>query len=405
MDYKSHKAVSAGAVRLQPQPSAQYWSEHLPLLEEASVFPDIFWPGENSSPEFLAKYPQWRDYTMIPTSQGLISCHQAFDPIRLWESYPEVLTFLVDNALSELAAGDHTRAVTFTGIISHIVGDTGQAAHCVDPRVLSTFFQAPGEVYLMHTYMENSPVAVYPPHDYAPLSLGDSAEELKWRLLHRLAQLKRSSLLTVVPIMTSLLAGDVDTASKYASKTVGECSDVLADALLSLYQINQGIKNAPRQISLTDLEYFGGYCDSMFNFLPQLNAIPGKGKDDSIPLDLGNGPEKGVALLPTLFPRFAQRRQTYADYTLPPGIFRELTFSCGLNRNAPRNETSCYFEIYLDGKLAWQSPPTGADAPNMNVAVPLGNASTLRLLAADAREDASDTKFVYPCFTSPLLHK
>ncbi len=400
-----HKWISAGAVQALSGDAKKYWSGELELLEEASNFPDIFWPGENASPLYLQKYPEWKEYILLPLRDGVKNCHEAFDPQKLWETYPEILDYIVDKALESIIANDRLRAVKFAGILSHLIGDTGQAAHTSDPRIISALFQGRGDVYMIHTFMENNPLVEYPKHEYHPKTLGDSAAELKWMLLQKMAVLKKNSMLTIVPIMNHMLAGNPEAAARYASDTVGECADLLADLLWTLFQIAHGEKNGSRSVSLRELEAETCFCDGMFNYLPQLDRCPGKSRGDSIPLDIGFGEQTGIALLPNLFPGFRERRTAFVQYPLPPGIFRYFKFSCGLNRRAERNETACVFEVYLDEKLCWASPPVTIGSPQTGICLPLENASSLRLLAADGRENSVQTKFFYPCFIKPELMK
>lgn len=406
MNAVCHEWISSGAVRALPGNAGKYWTPEIKLLEEASNFPDIFLLEDAAQPRFLQKYPEWRDYIMIPQNDGgRKNCHAAFDPLRLWETYPSVLDYLVDETLNAMAAGDRIRAVKFAGVLSHLIGDTGQAAHVGDPRVLSPLFQAPGDVYLIHTFMENNPLVSYPEHQYCPKTLGDSPAELKWMLLQQMALLKKRSLLTIVPIMNHLLAEDGKAAATYASNTVGECADLLADLLLTLFQIMEGGKQSAPSVSLRGLEPERSFCDGMFNYQPQLDRIPGRTRGESIPLDIGFGEQRGIALLPNLFPSIRERRIAFAQYTLPPGVFRFFRFSCGLNRRAERNESSCVFELYLDDTLRWSSPRVTVDSPLTDICVDLGNASSLRIVAADGRENSFQTKFFYPCFINPELIK
>lgn len=400
-----HKWISAGAVRSLSGDAGKYWSQEIELLEEASNFPDIFWPGEGALSVYLQKYPEWRDYIMIPLHSGVKNCHEAFNPLRIWETYPEILSYLIDETLESMNAEDCTRAVKFAGILSHLIGDTGQAAHIADPRIISALFQDRDDIYLIHTFIENNPLVFYPNHEYHAKSLGDSSAELKWMLLQKMAVLKRNSLRTIVPIMSNMLSGNFAFAAQYASNTIGECADLLADLLLTLFQIVHGGKNDAKIVSLCELESESCFCDGMFNYLPQINRIPGEKRGDSIPLDIGFGEQCGIALLPNLFPGFCERRVAFAQYLLPPGVFRFFRFSCGLNRRAERNETSCIFEIYLDEKLVWSSSAISVDSPCTGICIDLGNANSLRISTADGRKNSIQTKFFYPCFINPELVK
>ena len=383
--------------------SFDFWCPQKELLKDASCFPDIFWPGGKSDPEYLRKYPDWRDCILIPVGNHKINCHSAFDTLRLEETYPPVLEFLVASAVSAIREENHERAAKFAGVLSHIIGDTGQAAHVCDPRLLAPLFQKDGDCYLIHTFLENNPKIRFPKHFHQAEPLGNSREEIQWRLLKRLQTLKRHSVGTVVPIMLAGLQNDWDEAGRHASETVAECADLFSDLLYSLFLAAQGRQVLSRPLSLLELEPEEYHCDGMFNFMPQKNFIPGNRFDQPVPLDVGRGAEKGFALLPDLTPGYQDTRKAFLDFSLPAKGFRLFSCDCGLNRRAPKNETAAVFRIFLDGKPVWESPELDAEAAPCHAEVRLNGEGRLRLQVQDARRDALETKFFHPCFIAPEL--
>ena len=145
MNGTQHRQIGKNAIDFLPEDARQYWLPQEELLKDASCFPDIFWPGEKSDPEYLRKYPDWRDCILIPVGNHKINCHSAFDTLRMEETYPPVLEFLVASAVSAIREENHERAAKFAGVLSHIIGDTGQAAHVCDPRLLAPLFQKDGD--------------------------------------------------------------------------------------------------------------------------------------------------------------------------------------------------------------------------------------------------------------------
>ena len=398
----NHKRIAGKSLHYLSEPVRKFWQPQ-ELLEDASNFPDIFWPGENSSPDYIQKYPDWKEYIMIPCNDTLVNCHSAFDSLKIWETYPVVLNFLVHRALDAMDSGDQELAVKIAGVLSHIIGDTGQAAHVFDSMQLSLLFQGDEDIYLIHSLIENNPMVSYPDHPYTARCLGDNVDEFLWRLLQELVKLKKRSTRTIVPIMTATLKDDLDTAAQYASATVGACADLFADVLYTLTLIHLREKKGPDAMSLLQLEPERWHCDGMFNFLPQKNYIPGPTRRTPLPLHIGNGPQLGIALLPDMFPGCTGGRCAFVEYPLPPGVFQKFTFSCGLNRAADRNETAGIFEIRLDDKTVWESPALDIHSPSVSAEVNLGRAERLQLLVKDARRDTAETKFFYPCFIEPVL--
>ena len=406
MNGLQHAQIGRAAVDVLPDDAFTFWNRQRELLAEASNFPDLFWPGEDADPGYRKRYPEWRDYIMIPVDGRMINCHNAFDPLNLWDSYPPVLHYLVTENLESMKRKDGARAAKFAGVLSHLIGDTGQVAHVIDPRVVVPLLCKENECYLLHTYLENIPGVHCPEHEHRPECLAADAETLEWHLIQRLAYLKRRSLQTAVPTMTALEKGDRKAASEIASKTVGWCADLLADLLYTFWCINAGMtEEAPVRYEVQNLEFSGFCCDGMFNGMPQINHIPGQKKEQSLPLILGDHPENGIALLPWLYPGYPGIRRAFVEYLLPEHGFSSLEFTCGLSRSAERNETSAVFEVFLDGVLLWKSPALSLDSEPLRARISLPAGKRLRLQVRDARskEFSAPTRFFYPVFLSPVL--
>lgn len=403
MNGSEHKQIAGKAVEYLSDEARQYWLPAVSLLEASSVFPDVFWLGDKAPKKYLEQYPDWRDYIMIPIAGEPVSCHSAFDTLRLEDTYPAVLDFLTTSCVRTMKAEQKTSAAKFAGVLSHVIGDTAQAAHVCDPAILAPLFQKENDSYLLHTFIEVQPKIAFPEHwNYSARALGSSMTEVQWRLLKELQRLKKHALGMIVPIMTAGQKGDWKTAGIHATQMVVESTCLFADLLESLCLLadNQKIPAAP--VSLVDLEPDGYHCDSMFNCMPQRNRMPGDLPDKPLPLDIGNGPQSGYALLPDLFPGFKEERIAYMDFTIPENVFESLSFSCGLNRNGRFNDTEAIFEIFSDGEKVWESAPVGP-AASVAARIDLKHTRRLRLQVKDARKDASETRFFYPCYIEPVL--
>ena len=55
-----HRWIAGKALQYLPREAHEYWQDKKEMLEDASCFPDIFWPGEKSDPVYLKKYPRWQ---------------------------------------------------------------------------------------------------------------------------------------------------------------------------------------------------------------------------------------------------------------------------------------------------------------------------------------------------------
>lgn len=406
MTNEQHTQVSIFGIDCLPDEAGKYWAEYRDLFADAANFTDIFWPGDEASLAYREKYPDWRDYIMVPVDGKMVNCHSSFDPVELFRTYPPVIAFYVSRALAEMKKGNVEKAAKYAGVFSHVIGDTGQLAHAIDPRVIVPLVQRSGECYLLHTQLENIPGVHAFAHDHQVICLGRTSGQLQWGLLQRLARQKRRTLLNLLPTINACESGDLSKAQQLASLVMNDCADLFGDFLYSLWCLKNGkIAEAPRTFDLRECEYSDCCCDGMFNHLPQIDAIPGPNRHSPEILDFGNGPEKGIALLPWLYPGYEGVRRAYVEYPLPVVTFVKLKFVCGLNRAAPKNETDAIFEVWVDGVLIWHSPALSADSVPLAVELTRISGKKLRLAVRDARQaaDSAPTRFFYPFFACPEL--
>lgn len=408
MNALEHKAIVSRGISFLPLEARDYWTPVAGLMEEASAFPDVFWAGEKSNPEYLKKYPDWRDYIMIPVNGKMINCHSSFDPFRLEETYSAPVAFLMNSDIELMHKGNKEKAAKFAGVLSHIIGDSGQAAHVCDSALIAALFQKEDDCYLIHTFIENNPKISYPETvEYTPVLLGCSAEEAQWRLVKKIQTLKKQAMKVIAPIMTAGIAGDWEKAGIYAGEMVLKAAFVFADYLYTLHQLAFGeAKMECQSVFLTNLEPDAYLCDGMFNFMPQKNFIPGPDAYHSLPLDIGMGAQTGYALLPDLRPGFTGDRIAYIDFAIPENIFSTLSFSYGLNRNGGRNDTGAIFEVFGNGEKIWESEVFDIATPPQNASIGLSkDINKIRIQVKDARKDAFETKFFYPCCIEPQLQR
>ncbi len=403
MNGTCHSLVAGRAIDLLPEDSKKYWQECRILLAEAANFSDIFWPAENSSPKYLKKYPDWKDYVYLPENGEMKMGHHMLQPARTQQQLEFTAGYLFSRILEEMRADNKERAAKFTGILSHMIGEFGQAAHVADPKMLILLFQKDGEASLYHSPIENNPFVTYPEHDYLAHCLGNSEKEASWYFVNRLLRLKDHVSKTIVPIMCATLKHDNAEAAVYGIRNLGESTDIMADLLHTLYTLFCNKKCAAARVSMLELEPEDYLCDGCFNFMPYRNVMPGDKWDEPIRLDGGEGIRSGIALLPEMFPGHSYPRDAFVSYRIPAEVFRSLEFSCGLNHLAPRNEVSAVFKIYLDGENVWTSPELSADSTCIHSSVDLGKAQCVKFYVQDSRMHPEATKWFYPCFFDMTL--
>ena len=364
------------------------------ILSTSNAPDNYFCAGKDDMP------PEIAECLWIP-DRGI--AHRAFNPLKLRETYPAVSGFWLEQAFEKLSKRDYAGAGRMLGCWSHLCGDTAQAAHLVDERLIADLFPQKRTCYLTHRTVEQIS-AELPELTRAPRLLAQSLNELQWRAVEELAILQRGEKQELPVILTAIESGDRTVQEQSARRSAFHAAELLADVIhtmLSLCKIpSPGKYDAPDLRKLVPVEEF---CDSYFNYRPMIDRIPGNDCYAPLKLDIGNGPEQGIAMLVYLTPGYEGVREAFAEYELPGnGIFRSFAARCGLQRGAV-NDTNCIFRVFLDGEKAAETPEVGQDTPPLTLEVDPGRAKRIRLSVIDARKDARITKFFYPVWASPLL--
>ena len=344
--------------------------------------------------------PEIAECLWIP---GHGNAHRAFNPLKLRETYAAVSGFWLGRAFEKLSEHDLAGAGRMLGCWSHLCGDTAQAAHLVDERLIADLFPQEKTCYLTHRTVE-AITAELPELTGERRILARSIGELQWRAVEELAILQRVEKRELPVILNAIESGDRAVQEESAARSAFHAAELLADVICTLLFLSKipvpGQYEAPDLRKLVPVEEF---CDSYFNYRPMIDRIPGKGPYSPMTLDLGNGPENGIAMLVYLAPGYEGIREAFAEYELPgDGSFCSFSARCGLQRGA-QNDTACIFRVFLDGEIAAETPEIGKDSEPYVLSVDPGKAKRLRLSVVDARKDARETKFFYPVWASPQL--
>ena len=405
MNTPMHIHIAEKGVDWQSGAAAAFWRPLRKTVAFASNYPDYFAAGDMSVEKNIQLDPDWLEYAMIPVDNDEFVVHAIFNPKAIRCSYPAPLNHWMTKSIAAIKSGDTERAAKFAGCISHIIGDTGQAAHVFEDQLLKQLMPQGDKCFVIHSTIEKV-CGKIADAEYAPRLLGATMAELCWRLIEELEMLKRRETGEVIPIMQAILPEDNAAAEASATRTAGHCAELFADLLFSLWAIASGkTDGAVDEFDLRRLIPVNQYCDMLFNYEIMLDHIPGREINRPLPLNPGTESDlPGICLLANMAPHFRNVREAFVEYSIPGGVFKYFTALIGLNHHA-LNQTSAVFKVELDGKTIFESDALDAETPLAKVKIELGNAKLLRLSARDSRRAPCDTKFFYPVFAIPRLTK
>ena len=411
MDGRMHQRTAAWACRHVQDP---VWEKYIEQVSEAGTYPDAYVFGE-AAPDKTGWDRWWRELTLIEHEGRVTTIHRVYDTLRLRETYPQVVRMLVDLSLKAFREGNEELAVKAGGVLTHLVGDTIQPAHTTDNRLVTWMWpQARYNTrFMTHPFMELTLCEIDADVAYDPVTLGMSRESFIWRLCERLEKGKMDQIGEIPILMNANLAHDTAAATASAERTALVAAQIDADIFQTLSVLSGRIPGrAEERVDMTELIWTDCDVDNMFNYMPMVNMMPSASFEHGTLLDVGEGPTKGLSILPMMAQSYMEVRKADVTYSVQDCGYAYFTCRLGVQRFAAKedvpytartNETSVRFEIRLDGKTVYTSPALTDRDPAVPVCVPLGDAQRLTVYVRDTREPNALTRFVYPVIAAPEL--
>ena len=232
MDGVMHMRMARWACR-KVEDKYPVWGAHIEDAAISSTYPDAYIFGEDAKDK-SGWDPLWRELDQIPTEQGPRPAQTIFDTLRLRETYPIVFRYLIHLSVESLRASRDELGVKAAGTLSHLIGDTVQAAHTTDNRMVTAMYPMGSWRYMTHAFMEAVFAELPDSVPYAPRLLADSEEMLCWRLCEELEKDKRLSIGEIPNLMGALRRGDQRAAEESAYRSAMTGAQLLADVTAAL---------------------------------------------------------------------------------------------------------------------------------------------------------------------------
>ena len=411
MDGRMHRRTAAWACS---HVEDNIWGKYTHEVSEAGTYPDEYVFGE-ADPDKNGWDHWWRELTLIEHEGRMTTIHRVYDTLRLRETYPKVIRKLVNLALKAFQEGNEELAVKAGGVLTHLVGDTLQPAHTTDNRLVTWMW--PQERYntrfMTHPFMELVLCDIDDNIQYKPRTLGKDSDSFIWRLCEKLEKERMNQMGEIPILMNANFSHDTVAATASAERTALAAAQLDADIFHTISVLSGRVEDRIEEsIDMTELIWTDCDVDNMFNYMPMINMIPSWSFDHGTLLDIGDGPTKGISILPMMAQSYLDIRKADVTYNIHRSGYQYFYCRLGVQRfrshdevpySARTNETSVRFEIRLDGKTVWTSEPLTDQDPAVPVCVSLGNADKLTIYVRDTRGPDALTRFVYPVVAVPML--
>ena len=313
--------------------------------------------------------------------------------------------YFVSKIMTTLEAGNAGDAARYMGTLCHLIEDFGSPSHTVPGDNMFTLMQQflpPSERMkdkLMHGPIENGTFEVSI-KGYQPQVLGTSAEEISWRLLHRIHEGIINARSTTLPIIQALNAGDTEAVTRHQLKAAEFDAKIVADALHSMI----GPVAAPKTAALGNL----WPVEAIHLFYPQTEffGAPFWGHARA-----GVVMENGDKALPLQLKVNGETTQTFSSgistgmgkpvtWLLPSGVFRRLTVRIGVQVGIGE-KGRVEFVMSADGKPLSTTTLNGSDTSQL-LDLNVEGATKLQFIT---NTKGLDAKSNYAVWAEPTLHK
>jgi hypothetical protein len=398
----AHTNIMKGAFARLPQDMQTNLASVVPLLETVGNYPDYFDDPTRPLDKKREIDPDWERFCVYPDELAGKGLH--FWPCGVTDQAGRtpLTLYLMSRALDSYRAGNLEDFIKFIGCLSHLFGDTTQAAHLgvdISLAFIAQLMPKPDTPEFADFHYHTSIEAVTGTCGdlRSPQLLGMSLEETAWRLAQRCGQAVVDCRQYIVPILQALFAGEQKKAEELAGPAVTIAAQLTADAMVTIMLIGDQAITAEQRAELAevdlrlqktddalhDLVYGGPVLDGNKDVPPNNAPItPGKlllpdGTWQSI---------KGIGVLP--HSGMSGPRECRMTYRLPKGVFQRFSALVGMHADLAR-DGACDFVIEADGQEIYRSGRMTAQTPAHEIELNISTTQVLTLKVEDANDGAT----------------
>jgi hypothetical protein len=361
-----HLAITHAALRVLPQGDRDFLGEELQFLgDRYCLIPDhVFSDPANARFAMMETRPGERYLTIL---------HLPTTP----PEYEEVLRYFMGKAVDAFRENRKGDGARYCGTICHLIEDYASPSHVVPGDNMLTMmrqFVRPSTGMrhrLMHGPVESGSLAVSI-EGYAPRILGNSVNEMAWRLTHRIHEGIVNARSTTVPILRALDEGDQKAADEHRLRAARLDACIVADALVSILWVSQGHSRGEAAPSLDTASLGGLYpleAPALYYPQKQFFGSPNWGHpthgyllrdgEHEEPLRLRVAEEGAAAAVREFSEGIASGGRSTLTYGLPHGVFSRFQAWVGMQVDLGA-EGAADFTVLGDGRVLAQVGVEGA---------------------------------------------
>ncbi|MBL8994082.1 MAG: hypothetical protein JNM63_12125, partial [Spirochaetia bacterium] len=220
MNFDAHNNILRGAFEALPDAMKADLASTRPLLEIAGNYPDLFEDPHGPDSEKNKIDPDWKRFTRFPASLGGPSFHRLPWPVAEQGKWQALSRHWLGGAVDALQNDDNPGFMKFIGCLSHWFGDLTQSAHLMDLQLLKELIPPPESLKDFHYHTDLEAFTGECGKLSTPKILGESLDEVIWKIAAINADAIRESRRHIVPLLQAIFDEKNEEAKKLACPPV-----------------------------------------------------------------------------------------------------------------------------------------------------------------------------------------
>jgi hypothetical protein len=398
----AHTNILKGAFASLPKGMQAKLTSVVPLLETVGNYPDYFDDPTRPAEEKREIDPDWERFCVYPDELAGKALH--FWPCGVTDQAGRrpLMVYLMSRSLESYRAGNLEDFIKFIGCLSHLFGDTTQAAHLgvdISLGFIAQLMPKPDTPDFADFHYHTSIEAVTGECGVlrSPQLLGTSLEESAWRLAQRCSQAVVDCRRFIIPILQALFAGEQKKAEELAGPAVTIAAQLTVDALYTIVLLADDMISSEQREQLAEIDLRLLQADAAFHDLVYGGPVLDGNKDvppNNAPITPGKllMPDgslqaiKGIGVLP--HSGMSGPRECRMTYQLPVGVFQCFSALVGMHADLAK-DGACDFVVEADGAEIYRSGRMTAQTAAQTIELDISTVKELTLKVEDANDGAT----------------
>ena len=370
MNKQVHEYIVKKGFELLPSEIKKNWVKGKESMLATCMYPDIYADRNKIKNNKLIKYlgpnpPKASWYRKILKEIKENTAVSVSDVVVERDIY--LYIYHLKKIINHLKKNEYKESGKFAGVFSHIIGDTFQPIHLLNPSVIDLILGVPEKFLSFELHSGIEGISAFPKiKNYSPQLLGSSLPRAIMGFYRKIKILSDKARYTTIPMVEAVYSENLKKAKELAGISVEFAVKVFADFLFTSWNLSQNKKIKPWPLDLTEYPHLSSLVDMLYRYRPlkNISLIPySGGKHYPLSLREKNGKilkVNGFGVIPYLGPKKTaiqkiKEREAKIEFFIWPESYSFFKSKAGLNPLFNESKGKVVFRIFADDKLIFKS--------------------------------------------------